>query len=141
MGASALRDGSSAHGCPTAAQGTALLPEETSGRSAAPSQRCHHMLDREFTQEGTCRNGMKLGSNRSLYQLVTQFVSWLAHEGELFRPPLLHARLHTMRTRRIDDQGHQRHTSAWRTEPAQRVQKADACHVHPLELGRLQDDH
>ena len=30
-----------------------------------------------------------------LYQLTAQFVSWLAHEGELFRPPLLHTRFHS----------------------------------------------
>lgn len=83
---------------------------------------------------------MKLGPNRVRHQLVTPLVPWLAHDGEGFGPPLLAAWLHPMRAGRGDHQGHQRHTSAGCTEPAQRVQKADTGCVYRLESGRWQDD-
>ena len=86
-------------------------------------------------------NGLRLGSNRLLHQLDTQCLPCLAHKGEVFRPPLLDSWVHPIGACRVDDQCRDRHTRAQHSELPQRIQKADACRVHPAELGRLPNDH
>ena len=53
---------------------------------------------------GSYANGIKLASELLLYQLLTQFLPGLDHQGETLGPPFLDARLHSMRSDGVDDQ-------------------------------------
>src|SRR5262249_17479184 len=61
------------------------------------------------------RNGIQLGSNSLLCQLVTQYMTWFRHEGILLGSPLLHPRFHPIRPPGIDEQLLQRYPTAGRT--------------------------
>jgi hypothetical protein len=78
---------------------------------------------------------MKLASDLILDQLLTEFLPGLDHEGETLGPPFLDTRLHAMRSDGVDDQRSSPDPSAWRTEPPQRIQKADPPHADVLEHG------
>jgi hypothetical protein len=53
---------------------------------------------------GSWPNGIKLASKLLLYQLLTQCLPRFDHQREALGPPLLDARLHAMRSDRVDDQ-------------------------------------
>ena len=71
------------------------------------------LLDRTVTL-GSNRNGIQLGSNSLLCQLVTQYMTWFRHEGILLRSPLFHTGLHSIRPPGIDEQLLQRYPTVGR---------------------------
>ena len=84
---------------------------------------------------GSCANGIKLASELSLDQLLTQFLPGFDHTREALGPPFLDARFHAMRSDRVDDQPSSWDAGARRAEPPQRIQKAKPLHADVLEHG------
>jgi hypothetical protein len=78
---------------------------------------------------------MKLAAELLLYQLLTQFLPGLDHQGETLGPPFLDARLHAMRSDGVDDQRSSRDPGARRAEPPQSLQTADPLHADVLDHG------
>ena len=78
---------------------------------------------------------MKLASDRVVYQLLTQGLPGLDHQGETLRLPFLDARLHSMRSDGVNAPGSSRDPGARRAEPPQRIQKADALYGEVWEDG------
>jgi hypothetical protein len=83
---------------------------------------------------------MKLSSELLLQPLLTQCLSGFARQGDALGPPFLDTWLQSMGTRRSHQPGGARHPWARGPEPPPSVQNADACDVHPMEVGRWQDD-
>jgi hypothetical protein len=78
---------------------------------------------------------MKLAAERLLDQPPTSFLPGRDHQGEGLGPPLLDARLRPMGADGVHDQRHEWHPRLRRTEPPQRIQKADALHAEVLQGG------
>ena len=92
------------------------------------------------SHHGANQNGIQLGSNGLLYQLVTQYLTWFRHEGILLGAPLLDPGFDPIGTPEIDEQLFQWHPTFGGTEPPQGIDKADPFDVYLLMSGRLQHD-
>jgi hypothetical protein len=94
-----------------------------------------------FTKLAEEPNGMKFASELWRYQLVTEFLSGLDHEGKTLGAPLLDTRLHAMRSAGVDDQRSSWNPGARRAEPPEGIQNADPPHAEVLEQGGVAYDH
>ena len=79
--------------------------------------------------------GMKLATECSLDQLLTQFVPRCDHQRERLGSSLLDARLHPMRSGGVDEQRSSWYLGARRAEPSQGLPKADPFHLDLWEPG------
>jgi hypothetical protein len=84
---------------------------------------------------GSWPNGMKLASDRMVYQRLTQFLPGFDHTREALGPPFLDARLDSMRADGGDHHRSSRDRGAWRAELPQRIPTADPLHTEVLEPG------
>jgi hypothetical protein len=78
---------------------------------------------------------MKLASELLLEQLLTQCLPGFDQQREALGAPFLDARLHSMRSDRVDDQRASRDAGARRAEPPQRIQNADPLHADVVKQG------